>query len=420
MNPSIRDDFQWLVSEDAASVLAYVQSEFENRVNVVRIAKALRKNHSPSRGAVVMEQAQLRLRARRKFSDPSSMFFTRRGLEQASGRRIAAYKANRWNGISSVADICCGIGGDLIAMAKRDHSTHTDRTATTVGVDSDELTCLFAQKNLAACVPDSILTDILQIDFSDFSLSTIEAVHIDPDRRMKSRTVHGSQFSPSLKDVFERIESRCSLAVKVAPATPVADYFPARIQREWIGDPRECKQQVLWSGPATDLPGHRTATLIARDGSVHQVSVDEKDLTSRLDVSGKIQRYVAEPHPAVLAAKLTDHLANQYGMTRFTSDIVYLTGDRIIDDPLMAQFEVIDVLPLQLKQIRKFLASRDIGQIEVKRRGIEEEAGVRFQRLKLNGPQTATVILTRLGRERIAIVAKRIPNVPPSHSKTAE
>lgn len=408
MNPSTRDEFVWLISEAAAPVLAHVQSEFEDRVNVVRIAKSLRKTYSPSQAAVIMEQAQLRIRARRKFPNASRMFFTRRGLEQASGKPIADYKAARWANQNNVADICCGIGGDLIALAQRNGSQDASNGLTTIGIDTDELTSLFAQSNLSVNVGSSNHASVRQIDFSDFDVSGFDAIHIDPDRRMKSRTVQGNQFSPNLQHVFEKVAPNCNLAVKVAPATPPADYFPNRIQREWIGDHRECKQQVLWSGPATDKPGHRTATLIKRNGSVFQISVDENDLDSRVEVTGLIQRYLVEPHPSVLAAKLTDHVARRFGLSRFTADIVYLTGDQLVSHPLLTPFEVIKVMTLDPKQIIKFLTARGVGRIEVKRRGVEEESGRRFERLKLNGPHRATVILTRLGRTRIAIIAQRV------------
>ena len=63
MNLETRDDFLWLMSDEAAPVLKQVQNAFAERVNVVRIAKSLRKLTTPTRGALVMEQAQLRKKA---------------------------------------------------------------------------------------------------------------------------------------------------------------------------------------------------------------------------------------------------------------------------------------------------------------------------------------------------------------------
>ncbi len=407
MTPSTREDFLWLMSDQAAPLLAKVQAAFENRINAVRIAKTLRKSTTPERSALVMEQAQLRIRARKKFSQADSMFFTRRGLEQSSGGQMGKYKALRFRGLSNVADICCGVGGDLIGLAKRKLLKETDRT---VGLDLDELTCFFARKNIEVSGLDPDLVTVEHGDFAGFDLQCMDGVHVDPDRRMQDRTVQGNRFSPTLKSIFERISRDCSLSIKVAPATPRASYFPEDMQREWIGDHRECKQQVLWSGPRTDRPGQRTATYLGRDGKISQISVDESEMNPTIEVVDSIGRCIYEPHPTVLAADLTDHIAMKYELRRFTASIVYLTGDVVVDDPLLTRFEVLHILPLSLRQVGKFLNSIDVGRIEVKKRGIENVTAERFGRLKLSGPSLATVILTRVGRKRIAIIAKRPDN----------
>ncbi len=405
MNPSTREDFVWLISDEAAPVLRKVQQAFEDRFNAVRIAKSLRKKTTPTRAALIMEQAQLRIRGRRKFSQAAEMFFTRRGLEQATGKRIASYKAGRFAQLSNVADICCGIGGDLIALAKRDHSD--EPSCRTIAIDSDEHTCLFAKKNVEVNCKRSGEVTFRQIDFADFDLSDLDGIHIDPDRRVKSRTVQGNQFSPKLHDVFERLPPGCSAAIKVAPATPIAEYMPSNLQREWIGDHRECKQQVLWAGPATAQPGHRTATYIGKNGLISQISVPEMELDRTIEVSSSLQKYIFEPHPTVLAAGLTDVLARKYGLRRFTASIVYLTGDQPVDDPLLSQFEILEVLSLNLRKTIQSLQSLDVGQVEIKKRGVDNVTAEMFARMKIGGSHAATVILTRLGKKRISVIARR-------------
>ncbi len=422
MSPSTVDDFRWLVSGEAAPILYEVQGAIENQINAVRIAKRLRKQISPERSALAMEQAQLRIRAKKKFSCPENMFFTRRGLEQASGKLIAQYKAMRFSGLENVADICCGIGGDLIGLGKRGiRNSSYDETSQgspqidssslrTVGVDADELTSLFARSNLAASGLAPELCSVEQVDFENFDIGSMDGIHIDPDRRMKDRTVRGNRFSPSLQSIFERVSADCNLAIKVAPATPRADYFPDDLQREWIGDQRECKQQILWSGPFSKLAGHRTATHIGRDGRVSQISIKEDELDQNVAMFDSVHEFVYEPHAAVLAAGMTDVIARQYGLRRFSAPIIYLTGDQEIDDPLLSRFQVLQILPMSLRQTVKILKSLDVGLVEVKKRGIDNVTAEQYGRMKLSGPNKATLILTRLGKTRIVIIAKRKGN----------
>lgn len=412
MNPANRDDFLWLTSEQAQPVLRKVQKAFLEKVNAVRIAKSLRKKFSPSQSALVMEQAQLRIRAQRKFELADEMFFTRRGLEQASGKRIAKYKADHFVEMVNVADICCGIGADLIALSRRG-SSDVPRTEgvppMTVGLDHDPLTCLFARKNLEVNGISVESATVEEKEFESFSLEGFDGFHVDPDRRTAGRTVVGTRFSPSLTSVFESVGDSVNLAIKVAPATPAQDYFSDRLEREWIGDNRECKQQILWSGPFVKNPGHRTATYVGKRG-VSSISIPESEVGVKDDPVDGIKKYIFEPHPSVLASRLTDALARKFELRRFTLPIVYLTGDHPVKDPLLSQFEVLEIVKLDLRATIKVLNYLGVGEVEIKRRGVDRVSASQFARMKLEGPNKATLILTRTETARVAVIAKRAKN----------
>ena len=63
------------------------------------------------------EQTALRSKAESKFSNAQRMYFTRAGLEQASSERMARHHARRYAAFDRIADLCTGIGGDLIGLA---------------------------------------------------------------------------------------------------------------------------------------------------------------------------------------------------------------------------------------------------------------------------------------------------------------
>src|SRR5918993_3296681 len=82
---------------------------------------ALRSRYDPELVAAAVTQVRLRGRARAKFgADADRMFFTPDGLEQATRAEVAARHAARFAaaGAGRVLDLCCGIGGDLIAFAR--------------------------------------------------------------------------------------------------------------------------------------------------------------------------------------------------------------------------------------------------------------------------------------------------------------
>src|SRR5687767_2420680 len=67
------------------------------------------------RRIALLEQRKLRAKARRKRPDADGMLFTALGMEQLTHAALARHKAGRLPaGLASLADICCGMGGDSL------------------------------------------------------------------------------------------------------------------------------------------------------------------------------------------------------------------------------------------------------------------------------------------------------------------
>lgn len=401
MDSTVRDDYLWLLSENASPVLSQVEDDFREKVNALTINKRLRKSISPTRAAIVIEQALLRLRAKVKFDRANDLFFTRKSLEQATSQRIARHKVGRFANLSSVADICCGIGGDLMALA--DRQTSGSSLTETIGIEKDELTAMFASKNVELLGLEHAA--VKQADFEDFSLQRFDGIHIDPDRRVKNRTVRGDFFQPSLTEIRQRVTQKQSLAIKVAPATPPHRSTPDDAETQWIGDNRECKEQVIWSGPATTHPGCRTASYVTSQQEAFHFTATAKELEqSRPDPSGKLGTNIYEPHPTVLAAGLVTPLARKLGMRPVDAHVDYLTGVPAERCRLIRKFRIDAELKLNLKILSKELRQRKIGQIVVKKRGVDQAIFDNIKALKIAGENKATIIATRHNGRRIALI----------------
>ncbi len=402
------DDYRWLVSDRAEPLLVRTLNDFEENRDALAIAKSLRKEITATRTALVMELSQLRIRAKRKFENANELFFTRRGLEQSTSQQIAKFKARRFSACKQpVFDVCCGIGGDLMQLA-----VHLAGHADCIGVDSDPLICLLAMRNLEVLgVPTPM---VIQSEFEQQSFPGRSMIHIDPDRRVKRRTVRAELFEPSLPEIVQRFaKEQCTdLAIKVAPATPWHEAMTEDVERHWLGDRREAKQQVLWFGSLAKNPGGKTATKIDKDGTVSQFH-SRSDRQGRVATAKSIRRYVFEPHPTILAAGLTDELAEENGIYRISNNVDYLTGDRRPRpaQKLLTIFKVFAVLPFNIRQVQEELRKMNVGRVEVKKRGVETESMAQFSRMRLEGDESAVVILTRLGDQRRAIIAKRVRHV---------
>ena len=129
------------------------------------------------------------------------MFFTEYGLQQATRLSVAARHAARFRdaGLSRVADLGCGIGGDALALA--------GLGLRVTAVERDEVTAAIATYNLA---PFDTATVVLG-DADSVDLSTVDGVWCDPARRNSTtRLSNPSDWTPSLSWIFEVAATRKS------------------------------------------------------------------------------------------------------------------------------------------------------------------------------------------------------------------
>jgi hypothetical protein len=393
------EDYRWLVSGPAARLLADTKERIDAGTNIVRIAKSLRKEVSVVRSALVLELVQLRIRARKKFRNAEQMFFTKRGLEQSTGYLIGDYKATRFAEHQRVADICCSIGGDLMSLARRTRTT---------GMDRDPLASLFAQKNLEVNQLND--SSVANISFEQIKLNDFDGIHVDPDRRahgVQSRTTRGDFFSPTLAQIIARVDPGQAVGIKVAPATRWSPSMPGHHEREWIGNRRECKQQVIWLGTCVRSPGRLTATRVITGGRWCQFHAEKQLLESAAPVAPVIRKYIYEPHSTILAGSMTDAIANQYALQRLGHDIVYLTGDDRVSDRMLRRFKIRDVVSLSLQKVALRLSELKVGNLDIKHRGIPLFTVEKFHRIRTRGDEPAVLILTRHHGRQIAIIARK-------------
>ena len=401
-------DFEWLTGGEAGGLLyELVDDAGELHTKIAR----LRERLSQSRTHLLLEQVDLRRRATAKFTHASRMFFTRTGLEQATDEWVAAYKASRFTrqraGSSSTpagyADLCCGIGGDLFALSRRAGSVSA-RSVSAIGIDRDPIAALFATANTGAPVH--------AIDVADFDLSRIDAWHIDPDRRSTGRrTTTLEYFQPDLATIETLLARVPHAAVKLAPATKPPAEWIERCELEWISRDRECKQLVAWHGNLALMPGQHRATIItstpAAGGSVPRTITGQP--SQSITLAHSVERFIFDIDPAVTAARLTGTLAAEHILRALAAGPTYLTGPRAITtDAALACFEVEEVLPFRTRTLASLLRDRHIGQLEIKKRGVDTDPEKLRRDLKLRGDNAATLLITLIAGRPTAILAKRV------------
>lgn len=399
-------DYEWLTSDATAALAAELATDAAPLHTAVG---RLRDRLSSARTHLLLELVESRRRATAKFTVADHMFFTPLALEQATDEWVAAYKVSRFEETSSpstsastFADLCCGIGGDLLALT---------RLGPVVGVDSNPVMTHLAAANVVATLPAQVAAQVsLNVcDVASFDLSDFAAWHIDPDRRPTGRRTTSLEFSsPNLATLERMLAAAPNAAIKLAPAADVPAEWTDRCELEWISRDRECRQLVAWHGTLAGAPGLRRATILpnAARNLAPRTLVGKPN--ERLLIAPQVDRFVFDPDPAVMAARLKGTLAAEHGLSAIASGPSYLTGPQPIVDTALACFEVQDVLPFRTRIVAEYLREHHIGRLEIKTRGVEIDPQRLRRESKLLGDESATLLLTAIGRRQVAIIAQRI------------
>ncbi|MFH8973252.1 methyltransferase domain-containing protein [Streptomyces sp. NPDC017890] len=356
------------------------------------VATRLRRTHPAELVSAALGQARLRQRAVAKFGaeDAGRMFFTPNGVEQSTRASVAAYRAGRMSalGVTSVADLCCGIGGDAIALARAGIRV--------LAVDRDPATAAAARAN-AEALGLAELIEVREADVTEVETSGYDAVFVDPARRGgRGRIFDPEAYSPPLSWAVEaaRTASRAA-ALKVAPGIP-HEAVPEDAEAEWISDGGDVKEAVLWFGgapgavaPETVAPGAVRATLLPGPRTLLGTGLPDPEVRTP-------GRYLYEPDGAVIRAHLVAEVAEQVGGGLLDATIAYVTADELLPTPYATAYEITDRMPFNVKKLKALLRERRVGSLTVKKRGSAVEPEELRRKVRPQGPNAATVFMTRV------------------------
>jgi len=133
----------------------------------------------------------------------------------------------------------------------------------------------------------------------------------------------------------------------------------------------------------------------------------EADLANNLEKTSisPPRRYLYEPDPAILRARLVRSLATQLNADQLDADIAFLTSDQLIPTPFARVWEVEGWMSFNVKKLREYLRSRNVGKVTVKKRGSPVVPQELEQQLKLKGTGERILFLTHYDGKPIVIVA---------------
>jgi len=397
-------DYRWITSSEANR---WLEDFADSEEPLHRVLGRLRKSLSVEKARLVADQLVLRNRAASKFGMlAKQMFFTKLSLQQATDLWIARHKAGRFIREKTVTDFCCGIGGDLIALAER---------GPVVGWDNSSEMVHLALANLGAIRGSQVSERhavVRQGKVEHVPPLAGQFWHLDPDRRAGGqRSTHLECHSPGLPTIESWLSTSPDGALKLAPATKVPREWEQEAELEWISRERECRQLVVWFGKLSRHAGKRCATIV-RTGSESARSYDSHTFVGDANIvapqADKVGEFILDTDPAIRAAGLTAALVVETGCELIAPGQSYLTASHRVEHPCLVCLQVQDVLPLRAKTLARHLRSLNLGKLEIKTRGVSTRPETLRKQLKLTGEDSATLLLTRQGEREIAILARRV------------
>jgi predicted O-methyltransferase YrrM len=372
------EDLHALLTPEGQELLAELRDYSPG--DELALATRLRRTHDAELVSAALAQARLRSRATAKFrADAARMYFTPNGVEQSTRTSVAEWRAQRMHalGVTSVADLCSGIGGDAIALARAGIRV--------LAVDLDPVTHAVAQTNAEALG----LADLIEArcaDVADVDTTGYDAVFVDPARRGgRGRIFDPEAYAPPLSWAVQAARKAGVGAIKVAPGIP-HEAVPEDAEAEWVSEGGDVKEAALWFGSKAAEP-HR-ATLLPAGVSLTGGRLPDPE-------AGPVRRYLYEPDGAVIRAHMVAEVAAELNATLIDPTIAYLTTDQLTPTPYATAYELTDVLPFNLKRLKALVRERAIGTLVIKKRGSAIEPEELRKKIKPEGVNSAVVVLTR-------------------------
>jgi len=395
-----RQEFVALLSPEGQALLAQL-GPLDAKADVLKLVNSLRaQGHEPALVAAVLTQAKLRRRAGAKFGPfAERMLFTEAGLEQASRLSVAALHANRFRqaGVHQVADLGCGIGAESMAIASLDIDVKA--------FEIDEVTAAVATYNLAPF--ENAFVE--QADVTTLDLTKFGGLFFDPARRelggsARERAVRKfdpAAFSPTFDFVIEAAAKKPT-GVKFGPGHP-HEGIPENAEAQWVSVDGDLVELGLWFGSVA-RPDVKRAALLINGNSRFEITSKSAE---RQDAPiAALSDYVYEPDNAVVRSHLIGQLAEQLDATLFAPEIAYLTSPVPIESPWLKGYRVLDNLVFDRKKLKAYLRERNIGTLEIKKRGSDIVPEQLRKELAPKGEGAATLIVTRVGDAHRVLVTE--------------
>ncbi|MFW7396514.1 THUMP-like domain-containing protein, partial [Rothia mucilaginosa] len=214
-------------------------------------------------------------------------------------------------------------------------------------------------------------------------------------------------FSPPFSFVLNLARTGVPMGVKLGPGFPhegipspediASDANPnPRVEAEWIQSEGSLAELVLWFNALAQEGVARTATSVrelpAEEATPNEGStktgallppyeavsfrspLTAEDAQQSVEVPAALPQpgeYLLEPAPAIVRSHLVAEFAQSIGAHLLDEHLAYLCSAEPVEHPLVACYEVLEEVPLQEKQLKRWVREQGFTALTIKKRGVD-------------------------------------------------
>lgn len=350
-------------------------------------AAALQGLGTPEEVRLALQQDDLRVRAAPRCPDADVLLFVAEALEQATAWPVAAERAGRWPGEGPLTDLGAGIGLDALAAAQAGRAI--------VACERDEARAAALAHNARALGLAERITVRCE-DVLDAAPSGAEAL-FDPDRRPGgARTRDPEAFEPPAAVWPELLGRFARAMIKLPPV--LEGTLPLAGTEEVVSLAGRARERRLFVGDWDRRPPRRALALPS--GHV----VEGEGVAAPPPVAVEEGAWLLDPDVSVTLAGLVGDLAFREGLAPIADGVAYLLGEAPASGVPGHWMQVVALLPAKRGPLGAWLRARGIGDLTIRKRGIETKAADWRRALRPAGPNAGTLVFTRDHRNRWVVL----------------
>ena len=260
------------------------------------------------------------------------------------------------------------------------------------------------------------VTDYVHGELLDAAGEPVGIVWMDPARRelrgakkaQTERLFDPEAFSPPFSFVLNLARTGVPMGVKLGPGFPhegipspediASEANPnPRVEAEWIQSEGSLAELVLWFNALAQEGVARTATSVRETPVREETDCNEgpaetsallppyeavsfrspltaEEAEQSVDVPVSLPQpgdYLLEPAPAIVRSHLVAEFAQSIGAFLLDEHLAYLCSAEPVEHPLVACYEVLEEIPLQEKQLKRWVREQGFTALTIKKRGVD-------------------------------------------------